>query len=167
MHPLTISRILFVLMWVNEAIVIARATPEDRAKAILPRFAPLTFLLLLVPMFFALDLPLWLGWTAVALQVIGLATELIGEIQLSRAKAFSIGAKAPERMVSSGLYRFLENPIFAAFLLQFVGWSLWMPLLLIAVVFLAEAARKMVAAERAELRSIHVPQRRLDSFLWN
>jgi protein-S-isoprenylcysteine O-methyltransferase Ste14 len=164
---LTISRILFILMWVNEASVIARATPEDRAKAIMPRFAPVTFLLLLVPMFFALDLPPWLGWTAVTLQAIGLAIELMGEFQLARAKAFSIGAQIPERMVTNGLYSFLENPIFAAFLLQFVGWALWMPLLFIPVVFLAEAARKMVAAERVELGTIRVAQRRLDSFLWS
>jgi protein-S-isoprenylcysteine O-methyltransferase Ste14 len=167
MSYLTVSRILFVALLINEVIVMIRSTPEERKNAPFPRLMPLPILLLFLPLFFALDLPEWLALLVVIVQGAGLLLEIAGEVQLSRAQAFSVAPRAPSQPQADGLYAFLENPIYVGILLQFVAWSVWMPLALIAAAFQYEAFRRGVRAERAELAAVNFTLRKLDSFLWN
>ena len=167
MSYLTVARILFVCLMVNEIIVMLRSTPEERKNAPFPRFMPLPVLFLFLPLFIVLDLPAWLGLIAVTVQAIGFALELAGEVQLARAGAFSVAPLVPAEPQSNGLYRFLENPIYVGILLQFIGWSLWMPLTFISVALQYEAFRRGVTAERTELARANFMLRKVDSRLWN
>jgi protein-S-isoprenylcysteine O-methyltransferase Ste14 len=167
MNYLTLSRILFIAMMINDAIVMIRSAPETRKSAPFPRFFPVSTLVLFVPIVFAINLPEWLAIIAVAGQVIGLALEIAGEIQLARASSFSVSPLTPIQPQSSGLYRFLENPIYLGILLQFAAWALWLPLLFIPVALQYEAFRRGVSAERAELSHANFTLRRMDSPLWN
>jgi protein-S-isoprenylcysteine O-methyltransferase Ste14 len=168
MDYVVISRILFALFLVNEAIVVARSTPEQRALVALPRFSPLFFILIIVPFFVALPLPAWLGLPVVILQAAGLLMEVAGEIQLSRAKSFAISAEAGTQPQTTGLYRYLENPIYTGITMQVFAWSVFMPLTFIACFLQLEACRKMVSNEREYLKNtLNFVHRGIDSFLWN
>jgi protein-S-isoprenylcysteine O-methyltransferase Ste14 len=167
MSALTVSRILFVCLMINEAIVLARTPPEERKRIIMPRAMPLSVLLLLLPLFFPLELPGWLGWLAASLQAVGLGLELAGELQLMRAQSFSVSANLPAQAQTTGLYRALENPIYVGILLQMVAWSLWMPLTFIAAALQLESFRRMVREERKYLAQLGTTHRGADSILWN
>ncbi|MEO8607993.1 MAG: methyltransferase [Chloroflexota bacterium] len=167
MNYLTLSRILFIAMMINDSIVMIRSAPETRKNAPFPRFFPLSVLVLFVPIVFAINLPEWLAVIAVTGQVVGLGLEIVGEIQLARASSFSVSPLTPVEPQSSGLYRFLENPIYFGILLQFAAWALWMPLLFITVALQYEAFRQGVSAERSELARANFTLRRFDSVLWN
>lgn len=167
MTPITVARILFAVWMLNEAFVVIRSTPEERALIQLPRGGVLPILLLFIPIVFAIPYPDWIGWLLVIVQVIGLALELGGEYQLSRAKSFSIVADTPDRFQTRGLYRFLENPIYVGIIIQLLVWSLWMPLVLISVVLNVEMMRRMVAGERAHMAKSNFAHRGIDSILWN
>ncbi|HZI07791.1 MAG TPA: methyltransferase [Archangium sp.] len=167
MSAFTASRILFVFLLLNEAIVVARTPPAERERVILPRGTPLPILLLLAPFFFVLELPGGWGWGAVFVQAVGLGMELAGEIQLTRARSFSMAANRPAHHLTTGLYRYLENPIYLGLLLQIIAWSLWMPLAFVAVALQLEAFRRMVGEERRYLGQLAVVHRGADSFLWN
>jgi protein-S-isoprenylcysteine O-methyltransferase Ste14 len=93
--------------------------------------------------------------------------ELAGELQLMRAQSFSVSANLPARPQTTGLYRGLENPIYVGILLQMTAWSLWMPVMLIAVALQVESFRRMVREEREYLARLGVAHRGVDSFLWN
>ena len=167
MTPLTVARILFAVWMVNEAFVVIRSTPEERALITLPRFGPLAILVLFIPLFFAIDYQLWVGWGLVILQALGLTLELAGEVQLTQAKSFSIAADTPEQFQTRGLYRFLENPIYVGLLIQLLAWSVWLPLVFIGLLLNYEHLRRMVAGERAHLATNNFVHRGIDSILWN
>ncbi len=167
MSAFTASRILFVFLLLNEALVVARTPPAERRRVILPRGTPLPMVLLLAPFFFALELPGGWGWGAVFVQAVGLGMEFAGEIQLTRARSFSMSANRPAHHLTTGLYRYLENPIYLGLLLQIIAWSLWMPLAFVAVALQLEAFRRMVSEERKYLAQLAVVHRGADSFLWN
>lgn len=167
MTPITVARILFVVWMVNEAFVVIRSSPEERARIELPRFGPLAILVIFIPLFFAIDYPLWVGWGLVIAQALGLALELGGEYQLTRAKSFSIAADTPDQYQTDGLYRFFENPIYVGILVQLLVWSLWMPLVLVGLALNYEQLRRMVAGERAHLATKNFVHRGIDSILWN
>lgn len=167
MSAFTASRILFVCLLLNEAMVVARTPPAERERVILPRGTPLPILLLLAPFFFALELPGGWGWGAVFVQAVGLGMELAGELQLTLAQSFSMSANRPAHHLTTGLYRYLENPIYLGLLLQIIAWSLWMPLAFVAVALQLEAFRRMVVEERKYLAQLDVIHRGADSFLWN
>ena len=167
MSALTVSRILFVCFMINEAIVLIRTPPEERKRIILPRAMPLLMLLMFLPLFFALNLPGWLGWLAAVLQALGLGLELAAELQLMRAQSFSVSANLPVQAQTTGLYRNLENPIYVGILLQMTAWSLWMPLTFIVVALQVESFRRMVREERKYLQKLGVMHRGVDRVLWN
>ncbi len=165
--PIVISRVLFIIWLANEVYVVIRSTPEERAAIQLPRFGPLAIILLFIPLFIAIDYPPIIGWLLVIGQVLGLALELTGEFQLLRAKSFSIVADTPQEFQTTGLYRFLENPIYLGILLQMTVWAIWMPLVLVATVLNYEMLRKMVTSERTHLATQDFTHRGKDSFLWS
>ncbi len=167
MSPLTVSRIIFVLLWVNEFYVLSRSSAEERAAMPIGPSIAISFVLLVLPFFIAIAYPDWLGWLIVIGQVVCLAMEVAGEIQLSRAKSFSINAKVPMTPQKDGLYRFMENPIYIALLLHFAIWGIWMPLVWIGVAMQYMVVRKMVKAERSQLAAIQFVHRKFDSILWN
>jgi protein-S-isoprenylcysteine O-methyltransferase Ste14 len=167
MSAFTVSRILFVCLLINEAVVMGRTPPEERKRIIMPRVMPLPALLLLAPFFFALELPGGWGWLAVFVQALGLGMEIAGEIQLLRARSFSVSANLPAQPQTTGLYRRLENPIYVGILLQLIAWSAWMPVAVVSVALLLESFRRMVREERKYLAQLEVAHRGADSFLWN
>ncbi|MCI0712444.1 MAG: hypothetical protein L0154_19975 [Chloroflexi bacterium] len=167
MEPITISRILFIIWLLNEIFVVIRSDPEDRAAVQLSRFEMVAVMLLFVPLFIALDYPDWFGWILAIVQSIGLALEIAGEVQLSRSKSFSMTASTPEMFQTTGLYRFLENPIYVGILLQVVVWAIWMPLILVGAWAHYNLLRKMVTSERTHLAEQDFVHRGVDSFLWN
>ncbi|WPB79214.1 hypothetical protein KYC5002_08655 [Archangium violaceum] len=167
MTALTVSRVLFVCLLINEAVVLARTPPEERKRVIMPRAMPLPVLLLLAPFFFALELPGGWGWWAAFVQALGLGMEIAGELQLARAQSFSMSANLPAQPQTTGLYRRLENPIYVAILLQLLAWAAWMPVAFIAVAMQLESFRRMVREERKYLARLAVSHRGADSFLWN
>lgn len=167
MTPLTVSRIVFVLLWVNEIYVLSRTSAQERSAIPLPRYIAVSFLLLLLPFFIALPFPDWLGWLIVLGQMVCLGVEIAGEIQLSRARSFSVDAKVPITPQTDGLYHFMENPIYIALLLHMAIWGLWLPIVWIGVVMQYGVARKMVQAERQQLATIAFIHRKFDSVLWN
>jgi protein-S-isoprenylcysteine O-methyltransferase Ste14 len=168
MDYLLISRILFVLLLVNEGTVMARSTPAQRAEVIMPRFLPVFFILLLLPFFVGLQLPDWLGLLAVIIQAGGLILEVAAEVQLTRAKSFAITPEAASQPQTTGLYGYLENPIYTAIALQFFAWSLFMPLTFICLFLQIESCRRMVRLEREYLQqTFQFVHRGIDSFLWN
>jgi protein-S-isoprenylcysteine O-methyltransferase Ste14 len=167
MSALTVSRILFVCLMINEAVVLVRTPPEDRKRIILPRAMPLLVVLMFLPLFYTVELPGWLGWLAAGLQAAGLGLEIAGEIQLTRAQSFSVPANLPVQAQTTGFYRALENPIYVGILMQMVAWSFWMPLTFIAVGLQLESFRRMVREERKYLAQLGTTHRGADSFLWN
>lgn len=166
MTPLTLSRIMFILLIANEAFVASRTSAAEMNEISVPRITALSFILLLIPWFFVLPLPDWLAWIAVTLQVLGFALEVAAEIQLMRADSFAASSKAGKNIQTKGMYRWLENPIYIGLLLQILGWMLWMPIGLITLVLAYAMARQMVARERIHLASVGVIHRGLDSVLW-
>lgn len=167
MEPITISRILFIIWLLNEIFVVLRTSPEDRAAIQLSRFEMTAVILLFVPLFIVLDYPGWFGWILVVAQSVGLVLEIAGEVQLSRSKSFSMSAATPEEFQTTGLYRFLENPIYVGILLQVVAWAIWMPLILVGALAHYNLLRKMVTSERTHLAEQEFVHRGFDSFLWN
>jgi protein-S-isoprenylcysteine O-methyltransferase Ste14 len=167
MSAFTVSRILFLCLLINEAVVMGRTPPEERKRIIMPRAMPLPALLLLAPFFFAIELPGGWGWWAAFAQALGLGMELAGEIQLMRARSYSVSANLPAQPQTTGLYRRLENPIYVGILLQVSAWALWMPVAFVSVALLLESFRRMVREERKYLAQLAVSHRGADSFLWN
>lgn len=167
MNALLVSRALFACFLLNEAIVLARTPPEERKRLILPRAMPLPVVILLLPFAFVWELADGAGWGVVALQALGLALLLGGELQLSLARSFSVTANLPARPQTRGLYRGLENPIYVGILLQLAAWASWMPVVLITVALQLESFRRMVREERKYLAQLGVAHRGADSFLWN
>lgn len=164
--PVLVMRVLFGLFLLNEMIVVLRSTPEEKAQIIYPRFFPLPVLLMLLPFFWALSLPSWLGWTLALLQAIGLLLEVASEIQLARAKAFSIVPRQASELEQTGIYRFLEHPIYLGLLLQMIVWSVLMPVALLGALLSYEGLRRMIRAERAHLAASNLKHRGIDSVLW-
>lgn len=167
MSALLVSRVLFACFLLNEAIVVARTPPEERKRIILPRGMPLPVLLLLVPFVYTWELRGGWGWTVVLVQAMGLVIELGGEIQLARARSFSVSANLPTQPQTTGLYRGLENPIYVGILLQIAAWAWWMPVVFLSVALQLESFRRMVREERKYLEQLGVAHRGADSFLWN
>jgi protein-S-isoprenylcysteine O-methyltransferase Ste14 len=168
MSPVIASRLLILLFFVNELIVVVRSKPEERQSLNVPLYTSLSLLLLLVPFFYVLPLPAWLGWGIVALQAAGLLLEVFSEIQLARAKSFAVSSDAATTVQRSGMYRLFENPIYLGILIQLLAWSLWMPLLLLTMILVLPVVRSMVANERQFLATRHnTSHRGVDSFLWN
>lgn len=167
MSPLYFSWLLLVLFFINEAIVVARSAPAERQQIKLPLYTAISGLLLFVPFFFALDLPAWLGWLAVALQAGGLLLEVTSELQLMRAKSFAISAEGATEIQKQGMYQWLENPIYLGILLQLVGWAIWMPVVFVCVGLFFLVIREMVSNERRFLATQHHAfHQGIDSFLW-
>lgn len=167
MSPITISRILFLLLLVNEVVVVIKTPPEERTKMKMPRLGAPGLLLMLPPLFIAIDYPNWLGWLLVAIQGAGLLLEVAAEFQLSRKNTYSVTAITPNAPQTTGFYAMLENPIYVGILLQFFAWGIWMPVALIHAVLTFELLRTMVAEERKTLESVSVVNRGIDSPLWN
>lgn len=167
MSALFVSRALYACFLLNEAIVLGRTPPEERKRIILPRAMPLPLLLLLIPFFFALELPGVWGWWVVMVQAMGLATALVAQLQLSLAQSFSVSANLPAQPQTTGVYRALENPIYVGILLQMAAWSFWMPVTFIALALQVESCRRMVREERQYLARLGVAHRGADSFLWS
>ncbi|MFN8372695.1 MAG: methyltransferase [Anaerolineae bacterium] len=164
----TISRVLFGILLLNEAWVIGRSTPEQRAEVVQPRLLPLFGLLLLLPFFVALQLPAWLALPILALQAAGLLLEVLSELQLSRANSYAVSHQAATQPQAVGMYRYLENPIYTGLSMQFLAWGLFMPLSLICFALQLESCRKMVHKEREYLhQTFQFVHRGIDSFLWN
>jgi len=157
---------MFVLLIANEAFVASRTSASEMSEINLPPIAALSFLLLLVPFVFVLPLPDWLAWLAFSIQLFGFILEVASEIQLMRADSFAASSKAGKNIQTQGMYRLLENPIYIGMLLQGIGWMLWMPIALIAIVLLYTVMRQMVARERTHLSTMGVTHRGLDSVLW-
>lgn len=167
MAALYISKLLIILFFINEAIVVARSTPAERQQIKLPWFTALSGLLIFVPFFFTLDLPAWLGWVAVALQVGGLLLEVTAELQLMRVNSFAISSQGATNIQKRGLYRWLENPIYVGILLQLIGWALWLPVVFVCVVLFFLVIKTMVFKEREYLATQHhITHQGLDSFMW-
>jgi protein-S-isoprenylcysteine O-methyltransferase Ste14 len=167
MTPLVVARLFFAIWVINEAFVVVRSTPEERARIKLPRGGALTLLLLFIPLFFVIPYPDEIGWLLVIVQGFGLWLELAGEYQLFQAKSFSAVADTPNQFQTGGLYRFFENPIYVGVVIQLMAWSAWMPLALIAAALNIELLRRMVAGERAHLATNNFIHRGIDSILWN
>jgi protein-S-isoprenylcysteine O-methyltransferase Ste14 len=168
MSLLTISRILMLCLLINEAFVMGRTSPEDRKRLALPPFMPLVLVLLIAPFFVALDLPVWLAVLAIVLQSVGLFVEIYSEIQLTRAQSFGIVEDKGTQPQTTGFYRWLEHPIYIGIMLQMIGWSLWMPLTLVAAGLNFIAVRRMVHNERQYLvTNLKFAHHGLDTRLWN
>lgn len=167
MSPLTLSRIMFVLLILNEAYVASRTSAAEMSEINVPRVAAVSFILLLVPWIFVLSLPDWLGWLAFAIQLIGFVLEVTAEYQLMRAGSFAASSRAGKDIQTDGMYRWLENPIYVGILLQGIGWMLWMPIVLIPIVLMYGLTRQMVARERIHLLTMGIAHRGLDSVLWS
>ncbi|MEP7286532.1 MAG: methyltransferase [Chloroflexota bacterium] len=165
--PITISRILFILFIINEAVVVMRSSAEERDRLKVPMIVSLSLILLLLPFFIVLALPDWLGWIAVIVQAAGLALEIVSELQLVRAQSFKISADAPQNVQTNMMYRWLENPIYIGILFQVIGWAFWMPLVIVSLFFMYQMTRSMVSAERKYLQTLNAVHRGVDSFLWN
>ncbi len=162
----TLSRILFILMVINEIIVVLRSSEKERSEIVFPRAMPLPLLLVIIPFFVRLDLPDWLALLAVLGQAAGLIIEILGERQLLHARSFSINTDAAINPQTSGMYRLLEHPIYIGILLQVSAWSLFMPLAFIGVIMQYEAFRTSANYERVHLASLGIVHRGLDKFLW-
>lgn len=168
MSLLTISRILALLMFINEAFVVIRTPPEERERVILPPLPALVFSLLILPFFFALKLPDWLAAIAIFLQAVGLFIEVFSEIQLSRAQSFSVVSDKGTQPQITGFYRWFEHPIYVGIVLQMLGWSFFLPIVMISVYLNYTVLRKMVNNERNYLSStLNFSHRGLDTPLWN
>ena len=105
---------------------------------------------------------------AVLLQIFGLVMEVFTEIQLTQARSFGIVSDKGTQPQTTGFYQWFEHPIYVGILLQMLGWSIFMPLVLIAVGLNYIAVRKMVQNERTYLQnSLNFPHQGLDTALWN
>lgn len=167
MSPITVSRILFLLLLVNEVVVVVKTPAEERTKMKLPRLGVPGLLLMFLPLFIAIDYPDWLGWILVLIQGAGLVLEVAAEFQLSRKNTYSVTAMTPSVPQTTGFYAVLENPIYVGILLQFLAWGLWMPLALIHAALTFDLLRSMVVKEREALASVGVVNRGIDSPLWS
>jgi protein-S-isoprenylcysteine O-methyltransferase Ste14 len=168
MSPALVMRILFGLFLVNELVVFVRSSEDEKKHIIYPRWMPLPMLLLLIPFAWSLPfIPVTVAWGLVALQAIGFVLELGSEIQLMRARSFSIVVQSPSQPQRAGSYRFLENPIYVGLLLQLIAWGALMPVAWLGAALMYEGLRKMVRAERAHLKTLDFEHRGVDSFLWN
>lgn len=167
MDFLTLSRILYALLIINEIVILSRSSAEERSRILYPRFMPLPLILILLPFVIAIELPDWLGLIIVILQGIGLALEIVSEIQLLRAKSFSVNTDDATIPQVNRMYRWLENPIYIGILIHIIGWAAWMPVAYIAVILQYDAFRRSVREERKHLAMLGTTNRGIDSVIWN
>lgn len=168
MSPVLVMRLLFGLFLVNEMVVFARSTADEKKHIIYPRWMPLPILLLLVPFFWSLRfIPSTAAWVLAGAQGLGLVLEILSEVQLYRARSFSIVVRSPSKPQTAGSYRLLENPIYVGLLVQLMVWGALMPVAWLGAALMYEGLRKMVRAERAHLKTLDFEHRGVDSFLWN
>ena len=168
MSPMVVSRVLFGLLILNEVIVVVTSKSGEVQSLNVPVITRISAILFVLPLFITLPWPEPLGWLIVAIQAAGLALELLAELQLARARSFAVSSGGATTIQTSGMYRFLENPIYLGILTQLAGWSLWLIAPLIAVALFGLVVRGMVAGERAFLgEKLGSSHRGVDSFLWN
>jgi protein-S-isoprenylcysteine O-methyltransferase Ste14 len=167
MSHVIVMRILFGLFLLNEVVVLLRSSAEEKKQIIYPRYMPLPVLLLFAPFVYAIHVPVWIGWVMASVQSVGLLLEVSSEIQLARARSFSIVPRSPSEPQIAGFYRYLENPIYVGIVLQLVAWGALMPLALVGALLSYEGFRRMVKAERAHLATLDFRHRGVDSILWN
>jgi protein-S-isoprenylcysteine O-methyltransferase Ste14 len=161
-----VRRFLFLTFMVQEGVIFLRATPQERAQAPIPPYAPIFGLLLLAPLVRNSVLPRWLERFALGLQVLGWALEVAAMIQLARQQSFGIHPTAATQAQQRGLYRF-EHPIYLGLLISMLGWTLPVPSSTLAVLFAYIGFRHAIRQERAHLASLQVRHRGIDSFIWS
>jgi protein-S-isoprenylcysteine O-methyltransferase Ste14 len=167
MSGLLLSRLLLFSFLINEAIVVARSSPEERKRVQPSVIVSASLLLLLLYFFVALPLPEPIMGLIILAQLGGLLLEISGEIQLSRANSFAITADSATQIQKNRLYRWLENPIYIGILVQVLAVSVAMPLLFITAFMMYQQLRTMVSQERSYLLSLNESHRGVDSFMWN
>jgi len=85
-----LSRLLFVALVINELIAVRSTPKEQHDNIIMPKPIWLTAITLLLPFVFRLELPTWLGLTALGIQAFAFAIHLLSQAQLIRAKSFAV-----------------------------------------------------------------------------
>lgn len=161
-----LSRLLFVALVINELIAVRSTPKEQHDNIIMPKPIWLTAITLLLPFVFRLELPTWLGLTALGIQAFAFAIHLLSQSQLIRAKSFAVVTDAGTNVQTTGMYRYLENPIYVGIMLNMFGWSIFMPIAFIGWVLLGIAFRKDVYQERQHLMKLGAVHSGLDSPFW-
>ena len=160
-----VRRVVFGFFVLQEALIWATSTTEQR-RAAPPLKRPALFGgLLLLPLFWRLQRPAWLERLALALQLTGWLLELAAMGQLIRNRSFGIHPTAATTGVQSGLYR-LEHPIYLGLLLSQIGWTLPCPPSWPVVLLMHRAFRAAITVERQHLASLQILHRGPDSVLW-
>jgi protein-S-isoprenylcysteine O-methyltransferase Ste14 len=165
MRPWHVRRLLFGLFLVQEGVIWARSTPEQRTQAPPVKRPALFGALLLLPFFWRLRRPAWLERLALALQLGGWLLELAAMSQLMRNDSFGVHPTAATTGVQSGLYR-LEHPIYLGLLTTQLGWTLTCPPSWPVLLLFHRSLRQAIAAERQHLMSLQIHHRGPDSALW-
>jgi protein-S-isoprenylcysteine O-methyltransferase Ste14 len=165
MRPWNLRRLVFGLILVQEGLIWARSTTEQRQQAPPVSRPALLGGLLLLPFVWRLRRPAWLERLGLAMQVSGWLLELAAMSQLISNRSFGVHPTAATTGVQSGLYR-LEHPIYLGLLLTQLGWTLPCPPSWPAMLMLYRSLRRAVAAERQHLAGIQIDHRGPDSGLW-
>jgi protein-S-isoprenylcysteine O-methyltransferase Ste14 len=164
---LILSRFFFLIYFFMSLYIYLKHTPEERKTiSAMPQPVWLVVILTLLPLFVALPLPEWLSLIATVLVGVGFVLVTVGRMQLIRANSYSMGTSAATTIETRGMFRWMEHPIYTGMILLMVGWSLWMPLTLIATVLLYRSLRESVRKEREYMTTLGILPRGLDSNLW-
>jgi protein-S-isoprenylcysteine O-methyltransferase Ste14 len=162
-----VSRALFVAVVINELIAVRSLPKDQQDKIVMPSPVWLTAITLLLPFVVRIPLPTGLALFAVGCQAVALALHILAQEQLKRANSFAVVTDAGTQTQTTGMYRYLENPIYVGLMLHMFGWAIFMPIGFIGWVLLGRAFRKDVYAERlhlmTKLGTVHTG---LDSPLW-
>lgn len=165
MQRWNVRRLVFGFFVLQEALILAKATPEQRRVAPPVKRPALFGGLLLLPLFWRMPRPAWLERLALALQLTGWLLELAAMSQLIRNRSFGIHPTAAITRVQTGLYR-LEHPIYLGLLLSQIGWTLPCPPSWPVVLLMHRSFREAIAVERQHLASLQILHRGPDSGLW-
>jgi len=89
----------------------------------------------------------WIGWTGIALTFAGVAFALWARISLGAYWSGRVTLKEEHRLIRSGPYKFVRNPIYTGMLLAMVGSAIvageWRGVLAVALLYGALSAKAL------------------------
>ena len=68
-----------------------------------------------------IDTPAWMPYVGVVLAVVGFATTLAAQLQMGTSWRIGVNPDESTELVSSGMFRWVRNPIFSAMTLALIG----------------------------------------------
>ena len=99
-----------------------------------------------------IDSPAWMPYVGVVLAVVGFATTLAAQLQMGTSWRIGVNPDESTELVSSGMFRWVRNPIFSAMTLALIGIAGMVPSIVSMLAVLV-----LIAAVQIQVRAVEEP----------